>query len=172
MFVLTLADGLCALLGLYPIFCLVLVYVFLIIPYPGRQRHKKFSSCQAFATFPTKWNRIGSRLALHCVITANILATSGLTVGNRPLFVVRGRPPAQRVPREMKRCGTPECCNCRLAEGEKVHPANYRGCRHAKEELQKRKSQRTPKTTTGRVFSSNLTTPSVSFAAALRGSTA
>jgi hypothetical protein len=59
-----------------------------------------------------------------------------------------------------------------LAEGEKAHPANYRGCRHAKEELQKRKSQRTPKTTTGRVFSSILTTPGISFAAALRGSTA
>jgi hypothetical protein len=39
-----------------------------------------------------------------------------------------------------------------------------------KEELQKKKSQRTPKTTTRRVFS-NLTTPGVSFAAALRGST-
>jgi hypothetical protein len=59
-----------------------------------------------------------------------------------------------------------------LAEGEKAHPANYRGFRHAKEELQKRKSQRTPKTTTGRVFSSNLTTPGISFATALRGSTA
>jgi hypothetical protein len=58
-----------------------------------------------------------------------------------------------------------------LADGEKAHPANYRGCRHAKEELQKRKSQITPKTTTGRVFS-NLTTPGISFAAALRGSTA
>jgi hypothetical protein len=59
-----------------------------------------------------------------------------------------------------------------LGEGEKAHPANYRGCRHAKEELQKRKLQRTPKTTTGKVFSSNLTTPGISFAAALRGSTA
>jgi hypothetical protein len=66
---------------------------------------------------------------------------------------------------------TPTCCNCQLAGGEKVHPANYHGCRHAKEQLQKRKSQRTPKTTTGRVFSSNLTTPGVSFVAALQGST-
>jgi hypothetical protein len=39
----------------------------------------------------------------------------------------------------------PACCNCRLAEREKDHPANYRGCKHAKEELQKRKAQRTPK---------------------------
>jgi hypothetical protein len=57
-----------------------------------------------------------------------------------------------------------------LAEGEKLHPANYRGCRHAKEELQKKKSQRAPKTTTGRLFSSARTTPGVSFATALRGS--
>jgi hypothetical protein len=58
-----------------------------------------------------------------------------------------------------------------LAEGEKPHPANYWGCRHAKEELQKKKKiQRAPKTTTGRVFSSARTAPGVSFAAALRGS--
>jgi hypothetical protein len=35
--------------------------------------------------------------------------------------------------------------------------------------MQRRKSQRTPRTTTGRVFSSNLSTPHMSFAAALRG---
>jgi predicted adenine nucleotide alpha hydrolase (AANH) superfamily ATPase len=57
-----------------------------------------------------------------------------------------------------------------LAEEEKAHPANYRGCRYAKEEMHKRKSQRTPKTTTRRVFSSNLTTPGVSFVVALQGS--
>jgi hypothetical protein len=34
-------------------------------------------------------------------------------------------------------------------------------------EMQKKKSQRTPRTTTGRVFSSNLTTTGMSFAAAL-----
>jgi hypothetical protein len=56
-----------------------------------------------------------------------------------------------------------------LAEGEKPHPANYRGCRNAEEEMQKKKSQRTPKATTGRVFSSNLTTRGVSFAATRRG---
>jgi hypothetical protein len=27
---------------------------------------------------------------------------------------------------------TPACCNCRLAEREKPHTSNYRGCRHAK----------------------------------------
>jgi hypothetical protein len=49
---------------------------------------------------------------------------------------------------------TPKCCNCQLAEGQAAHPANYRDCRHAKEEIQKRKAQGTPKNTTGRVFSS------------------
>jgi hypothetical protein len=62
----------------------------------------------------------------------------------------------------------PTCCNWRLVEGEKSNPANYRGCRHAKEEMQKNKSQRTPRTATGSMFSSNLATPGMSFAAALR----
>jgi hypothetical protein len=48
----------------------------------------------------------------------------------------------------------PICCNCQLAEGEAAHFANYGRCRHAKEEMQKRKSQGTPKNTVGRVFSS------------------
>jgi hypothetical protein len=46
--------------------------------------------------------------------------------------------------------------------------SDYRGCRDAKEETRKRKSQRAPKTTTGRVFSSSHTTPGLSFAAVLR----
>jgi hypothetical protein len=56
-------------------------------------------------------------------------------------------------------------------EGEKPHPANYRGCRHAKEEMQKKKSQRTSRTTTGKVFFSNFTTTGLSFAAAIPGRT-
>jgi hypothetical protein len=53
-----------------------------------------------------------------------------------------------------------------LRDGEEPHPSNYRGCRHAKEELQKRKAQRALNPATGRVFS-KYTTPSVSFAAVL-----
>jgi hypothetical protein len=64
---------------------------------------------------------------------------------------------------------TPACCNCHLAEGEKPHPANDRGCKHTKEEMRKKKPQGTPKTTTGRRFSSNPVKPHLSFAAALRG---
>jgi hypothetical protein len=55
------------------------------------------------------------------------------------------------------------CCNCILAEEEKPHHAKYKGCKHAKEELQKRKPQR-PKTTMDRVFSSNRFTTGASFA--------
>jgi hypothetical protein len=77
----------------------------------------------------------------------------------------------KECPERENTASTPACCNCQLAEGEKPHTANYRGCRRAREELQRRKTQRAPKTTTERVFSSNLTTPGVSFAAALRGST-
>jgi hypothetical protein len=53
-----------------------------------------------------------------------------------------------------------------------AHPANYRGCRHAKEEMRrKKKPQGRPQNTTGRVFSSTFIKPTVSFAAALRGQT-
>jgi hypothetical protein len=75
----------------------------------------------------------------------------------------------KECPERENAASTPACCNCKLMEGEKAHPANYRGCRHAKEELQKRKSQKAPRNTTGRVFSSNTIAPGVSFAAALRG---
>jgi hypothetical protein len=37
---------------------------------------------------------------------------------------------------------TPTCCNCQLAERETAHPSNYRGCRHAKEEMQKTEVQK------------------------------
>jgi hypothetical protein len=66
---------------------------------------------------------------------------------------------------------TPACCNCQLAEGEKVQPANYCSCKHAKEEMRKKKPQGTPKPSTGRVFATKFINPSVSFAAALRGHT-
>jgi hypothetical protein len=56
-----------------------------------------------------------------------------------------------------------------LAEGEKPHSANYRGCKHAKEEMRKKKPQATPKPMAGRVFSSKTIKPHLSFAAALRG---
>jgi hypothetical protein len=63
----------------------------------------------------------------------------------------------------------PACCNCQLAERDKPHPANYRGCKHAKEEMRKKKPQITHKPTAGRVFSANPVKPHLSFAAALRG---
>jgi hypothetical protein len=36
-----------------------------------------------------------------------------------------------------KEFSNPSCCNCKLEEGEKLHPSNYRGCSHAKETLLK-----------------------------------
>jgi hypothetical protein len=64
---------------------------------------------------------------------------------------------------------TPACCNCQLSDGEKAHSGYYRGCKHAREEMRKKKPQGTPKTTSGRVFSSNPVKTHLSFAAALRG---
>jgi hypothetical protein len=42
----------------------------------------------------------------------------------------------KECPKKGNTSSTPLCCNCRLAEGEKPHPANYQGCRHMKEEMQ------------------------------------
>jgi hypothetical protein len=36
-------------------------------------------------------------------------------------------------PEKGSESSTPVCCNCQLAEGEKPHPANYRGYKLAKE---------------------------------------
>jgi hypothetical protein len=41
----------------------------------------------------------------------------------------------KECPEKENAASTPACCNCQLAEGEKPHPANYRGCMHAREEL-------------------------------------
>jgi hypothetical protein len=94
-------------------------------------------------------------MALRNAITSNSLATSGLTANNLPVVYSAGAATSTRSAQKKK---TLLPHHCHLAEGEKAHPAKNRGCRHAKEELQKRKLQRTPKTKTGRVFSSNLTT--------------
>jgi hypothetical protein len=63
---------------------------------------------------------------------------------------------------------TAACCNCKLADGQDPPLSNCRGFSDAKDEMRKSKSQRTPKTTMGRAFSSNYTTLGLSFAAALR----
>jgi hypothetical protein len=46
----------------------------------------------------------------------------------------------KECPERENAASTPACCNCQLAEGEKPHPANYRGCKHATEELQRKRS--------------------------------
>jgi hypothetical protein len=74
----------------------------------------------------------------------------------------------KECPEEGNAASTPACCNRKLAEGEKPHPSNYRGCSHAKEEKLHMRSQIRKKTTTGRVFSSNHTTPGLSVGAAVR----
>jgi hypothetical protein len=36
----------------------------------------------------------------------------------------------------------PQCCSCKLKDGERPHSSNYRGCSHAKHELESRRVQR------------------------------
>jgi hypothetical protein len=62
---------------------------------------------------------------------------------------------------------TSACCNCKPAEGEQPHPSTYICCSHTKE-MRWKKIPKTPKPSTGRVFSSKYTTSSMSFAEALQ----
>jgi hypothetical protein len=75
----------------------------------------------------------------------------------------------KEFPEKGNAASIPTCCNCKLVDGEEPHPSTYRGCSRARDEMQKRTSQRPLKATSGRVFLSNHTTPS--FAAALRSNT-
>jgi hypothetical protein len=62
--------------------------------------------------------------------------------------------------KKISKINSPNCCNCKLAEGEKPHPANYRGCKLAMEEMLRRRTpQILPKNTAGRTFSSKPVTP-------------
>jgi hypothetical protein len=63
----------------------------------------------------------------------------------------------------------PACCNCKLTDGEKPHPSNYRGCKLAKEEMQKRTQKPQAKEQTGMVFTTRRVTHTISFAEAVRG---
>ena len=74
----------------------------------------------------------------------------------------------KECPEKENNNSSPSCCNCKLTEGERPHPANYRGCKLAKEEMLRRKSPPAPpKNVTGRTITSRLTNPSKSYAAAL-----
>jgi hypothetical protein len=80
-------------------------------------------------------------MVLRIAITASSAATSGQTASNLRAACGEGAVTCTRsAPR--KGIHLPHqhaaCCNCRLAEGENPHPANYRGYSHAKEEIQKK----------------------------------
>jgi hypothetical protein len=145
--------------------------LFLII-LPRTTKSKKFSDCKAPATSQSEWRHIEVKMLLPSAATASSSATFRQIASNLPAACgAEGGHMHKECPEKENTSSTPTCYNCRLAEGENPHPASYRGCRHAKDEMQKKKHQRTPRTTTGRLISSKLTTPVMSFAAALRGKT-
>jgi hypothetical protein len=62
-------------------------------------------------------------------------------------------------PEKENQNSSPHCCNCKLAEGERPHPANYRGCKLAKDEMLRRRTPQTEsKNTTGRNITPRYTT--------------
>ena len=46
----------------------------------------------------------------------------------------------KECPEKENNNSSPSCCNCKLTEGERPHPANFRGSKLAKEEMLRRKS--------------------------------
>jgi hypothetical protein len=106
-------------------------------------------------------------MVLRSAITASSSVTSGQTANSLPAVCGTEDHLHKEYPEKVNTSSTPTCCNCRLAKGENTHPVNYRGCRQAKDEMQK-KSQRTPRTKTGRLSPQELTTPGMSFSAPLR----
>jgi hypothetical protein len=88
-----------------------------------------------------------------------------------PLLVVRRRSATKGVPRERKYVFHANMLPLSVGGSRKTSSRKLSGLQTSKEEMQKKKSQRTSRTTTGSVFSSNLTTPGMSFTAALRGKT-
>jgi hypothetical protein len=83
-------------------------------------------------------------MVLCIAITASSSVTCVQTTSNLPATCGVGRYLHKECPEKGNTSSTSTCCNCRLAEGGNPHPANYRDCRHAKEEMQKEKPQRTP----------------------------
>jgi hypothetical protein len=96
------------------------------------------------------------------------LATSGQIADNFLFCLWCGCGHLHReTPEKGKEDSSPACCNCKLAEEEKPHPSNYRGCSHAKEEMRRRKIPRAPKPNNGIAFSKYMK-PGLSFAKALQ----
>jgi hypothetical protein len=95
--------------------------------------------------------------------------TSGKTANNLPVACGAGAIHLHKAcPEKGNPSSTPTCSTCNLIEGETAHPSKHRGCRYAKEEIQKRKTQKIPKNANERMFS-NFITPALPFATVLPG---
>jgi hypothetical protein len=71
--------------------------------------------------------------------------------------------------RHNRETSIPHCCSCQLKDGERPHPSNYRGCSHAKDELQRKRMQRpSNRGQEARKVSPEYVVPGKSFAEALR----
>jgi hypothetical protein len=57
----------------------------------------------------------------------------GNQILNLPLFLITlaRNETSQECPDKANEHSTPRCCNFTLADGDKLHSSNYRGCSHA-----------------------------------------
>jgi hypothetical protein len=100
-------------------------------------------------------------VGLQNATVVSVLATSGWTAGS--LLAACGLGVVNAIVSDQRNTtlkSVPTCCNYDLQDGESPHPASYRGCNHAKQELLRRRNRRaTTPGSAGRTFFSEYTTP-------------
>jgi hypothetical protein len=112
-------------------------------------------------------NRVGAyktQTSSRNVTTAKYSVMTGLIASNLPVVCGLGAVTCTRS--AWKRAiwhRYRHAASASLWTERNVIPLNYRACRHAREEMRKRKSQTAPNTTSGMVSSSSPTTPGLPF---------
>jgi hypothetical protein len=143
-----------------------------LVTLPRTAKSQEIFVCLASATLLSGWRLIEPTVLLPSATNASSSATSGQTASSLPAaYGEEAVTYTRSAPRKEIHLPPQHAATVGWRK-EKSHIPQIIGVSDAKQEIQKKKkSQRAPRTTTGRVFSSNLTTPGMSFAAALRSKT-
>jgi hypothetical protein len=139
-----------------------------LIPLPRTEKSQEIYKLDGLCHISIKVEAYKAQTGLTQCYNCKSLATSRRTADN--LHVAYGMGAVTSTRSAPRRGTKPQLQHAAtaswLTERNLIRP-NYRGCSHVRDEMRNRKAQRTPKTTTGRLFSSHYTTQGVSFAAAL-----
>jgi hypothetical protein len=144
-----------------------------LITIPRTSKSQEIFRLTGLCHISIKERHIDYKVGSHSVTTANSSVTCGPIASNHLAVCGAGVATCTKNARKKGRLPLFQAAatvSCGRVENHTLPTIGAAATR--KKELQKKKTQRTPNTTTGRMFSSNITTPGLSFAAALRGGTA